>query len=198
MSTRSAAVLQRIGADIDSTEFDRLVLAAMEQIIPERSLPDPRRELSTSEIAVLEQGGFDLEPLPLNSTHPLIRSAAAYSALLVSSLSVSQAAARLHVEGSRIRQRLGERTLYGIKVKSIWRLPTFQFSEQGTVPGIEIVLPHLDPALHPLSVVGWFNTRNPDLVYGETEEPASPLDWLRAGRPAEPVSELAGSLTELG
>jgi hypothetical protein len=194
----SAAVLRRIRADINSSEFDRLVVDAMEQILPARPLPDPRRELSTSEIAILEQGGFDLEPLPLDAAHPLIRSAAAYSALLASSLSVSEAAARLHVEDSRIRQRLGEGTLYGLKVKSVWRLPRFQFIEEGTVPGIEIVLPRLDPALHPLSVVGWFNTPNPDLVYGQAEEPVSPLDWLRTGRPAEPISELAGSLTELG
>ena len=194
----SAAVLERIGAEIDSSEFDRLVVEAMEQMFPARPLPDPRRELSTSEIAILEQGGFDLEPRPLDSAHPLIRSGVAYSALLASSLSVSQAAARLHVDDSRIRQRLGERTLYGIKLKSVWRLPRFQFIEQGMVPGIERVLPHLDPALHPLSVVGWFTTPNPDLVYGEDEEPGSPLDWLRAGYPAEPLSELAGSLTELG
>ncbi len=194
----SAAVLERIGAEIDSSEFDRLVVEAMEQMFPARPLPDPRRELSTSEIAVLEEGGFDLEPRPLDSAHPLIRSGVAYSALLASSLSVSQAAARLHVEDSRIRQRLGERTLYGIKLKSVWRLPRFQFIDEGMVPGIEIVFPHLDPALHPLSVVGWFTTPNPDLAYGEDEEPVSPLDWLRAGYPAEPVSELAGSLTELG
>jgi len=194
----SAAILERIGAAIDSTEFDRLVVEAMEQMFPARTLPDPRRELSSPEIAILEQGGFDLEPRPLDSSHPLIRSAAAYSALLASSLSVAEAAARLHVEDSRIRQRLSERTLYGIKLKSVWRLLRFQFTEEGTVPGIELVLPHLDQALHPLSVVGWFITPNPDLVFGEDEEPVSPLDWLRAGYPAKPVSELAGTLTEIG
>ena len=193
-----AAVLERIGAEINSSEFDRLVVAAMEQMFPARPLRDPRRDLSTPEIAVLQQGGFDLKPQPLDSAHPLIRSAAAYSALLASSLSVSQAAARLHVEDSRIRQRLGERTLYGIKLKAVWRLPRFQFTDEGMVPGLGMVLPHLDPALHPLSVLGWFTTPNPDLVYGEDEEPVTPLDWLHAGYPVEPVSELAANLPELG
>jgi hypothetical protein len=128
----------------------------------------------------------------------LIKSAAAYVALVKLSLSVSQAASWLHVEDSRIRQRLGAKTLYGIKLKSAWRLPRFQFTEQGTVPGIEMVLPCLDPVLHPLSVVGWFNTPSTDLAYGGDEEPVSPLDWLLAGRSVEPVRELAGSLTELG
>jgi len=194
----SAAALERIAAEIDSNEFDRLVVEAMEQMLPARPLPDPRRELSTSEIALLEQGGFDLKPLPLDSSHPLMKSAAAYAALVTLSLSVSQAASRLHVEGSRVRQRLGAKTLYGIKLKSVWRLPLFQFTEQETVPGIEKVLPRLDPMLHPLSVVGWFTTPSPDLVYGEDEERVSPLDWLLAGRPLEPVAELADSLTELG
>jgi len=193
---RSATVLERIGADIDPSEFDRLVAEALEQIVPARPLPDPRHELSSSEIALLEQGGFELEPLPLDDTHPLIRSAAAYAALVASSLSVSQAAARLHVADSRIRQRLGARTLYGIKVRFAWRLPLFQFTKQGTAPGIETVLPRLDPVLHPLSVVGWFTTPNVDLVHGDEEEPVSPLNWLLSGLPVEPVAELAGSLTE--
>jgi hypothetical protein len=193
----SAAALERIGADIDPSEFDRLVAEALEQIVPARPLPDPRHELSSSEIALLEQGGFELEPLPLDDTHPLIRSAAAYAALVASSLSVSQAAARLHVEDSRIRQRLGTRTLYGIKLRSAWRLPLFQFTEQGTVPGIERVFPRLDPVLHPLSVVGWFTTPSVDLVHDDEEEAVSPLNWLLAGLSVEPVAELAGSLTEV-
>jgi hypothetical protein len=191
----SAAILERIGADIDPSAFDRLVAEALEQIVPTRPLPDPRHDLSRSDIALLEQGGFELEPLPLDGTHPLIRSAAAYAALVASSLSVSQAATRLRVEDSRIRQRLGARTLYGIKVGSAWRLPRFQFTALGTVPGIERVLPRLDPVLHPLSVLGWFTTPNVDLVHGDEEEPVSPLNWLLAGLPAEPVAELAGSLT---
>jgi len=174
-----------------------LVAEALEQILPLRPLADPRRELSASEITVLEHGGFELEPLPLDDVHPLIRSAAIYAALIASSLSVAEAASRLHVEGSRVRQRLGERSLYGIKMRSGWRLPQFQFIEQGTVPGIESVLPHLDPTLHPLSIVGWFTTSNPDLTYGDGEEPVSPLTWLMAGCPPEPVTELASSLGEL-
>jgi len=195
--TSSTAALERIGALVDPVDFDRLVAEALEQVVPARPLLDPRRELSASEIAVLEQGGFELEPLSLDNAHPLIRSAAAYAALIGSSLSVAQTAARLHVEGSRVRQRLGERTLYGIKMRSGWRLPRFQFTDEGTVPGIEVVLPRLDPTLHPLSVVGWFTTQSPDLTYGDDEVPVSALSWLMAGRSARTVSELASDVGEL-
>jgi hypothetical protein len=195
--TSSTAALERIGALVDAVDFDRLVAEALEQVVPARPLLDPRRELSASEIAVLEQGGFELEPLSLDNTHPLIRSAAAYAALIGSSLSVAQTAARLHVEGSRVRQRLGERTLYGIKMRSGWRLPLFQFTDEGTVPGIAVVLPRLDPSLHPLSVVGWFTTPNPDLTYGDDEEPVSALSWLMTGRSPRTVAELASGVGEL-
>ena len=195
--TSSRAVLERIGALVDPADFDRLIVEALEQVVPARPLLDPRRELTASEIAVLEQGGFELEPLELDDAHPLIRSAAAYAALIGSSLSVAQAAARLHVEGSRVRQRLGERSLYGIKMRSGWRLPLFQFTDQGTVPGIDVVIPRLDPTLGPLSVVGWFTTPNPDLTYGDDEEPVSALTWLMAGRSPGPVIELASHVGEL-
>jgi hypothetical protein len=195
--TSSTAALERIGAHVDPTDFDRLVAEALEQVVPARPLLDPRRELSASEIAVLEQGGFELEPLLLDDAHPLIRSAAMYAALIASSLSVAQAAARLHVAGSRVRQRLGDRSLYGIKMRSGWRLPLFQFTDHGTVPGIDVVLPRLDPTLHPLSVVGWFTTPNPDLTYGDDEGPVSALTWLTAGCSPEPVTELASSVGEL-
>ena len=195
--TSSTVALERIGARIDPSVFDRLVAEALEQVVPMRPLLDPRRELSAAEIAALEQGGFELDPLVLDGAHPLIRSAAAYAALIGSSLSVAQAAARLHVAGSRVRQRLGERSLYGIKMRSGWRLPLFQFTDQGTVPGIDAVLPRLDPTLHPLSVVGWFTTPNPDLTYGDDEEPLSALTWLMAGRSTRPVMELASQVGEL-
>jgi hypothetical protein len=195
--TSSAAALERIGALVDASDFDRLVAEALEQVVPARPPLDPRRELSASEIAVLEQGEFELQPLALDDAHPLIRSAAAYAALIGSSLSVAQAAARLHVEGSRVRQRLGERSLYGIKLRSGWRVPLFQFTDHGTVPGIDAVLPRLDPTLHPLSVVGWFTTPSPDLTYGDDEEPVSVLAWLMAGRSPQPVIELARSVGEL-
>ena len=195
--TSSTVALERIGARVDPSVFDRLVAEALEQVVPVRPLLDPRRELGAAEIAALEQGGFELDPLVLDDTHPLIRSAAAYAALIGSSLSVAQAAARLHVAGSRVRQRLGERSLYGIKMRSGWRLPLFQFTEQGTVPGIDVVLPRLDPTLHPLSVVGWFTTPNPDLTYGDEEEPVSALTWLMAGCSPDPVVALASSVGEL-
>lgn len=196
----STAVLERAGLQVDPEEFDRLVAEALEHVVPLRPSPDAAAELSEDELALLAAGGMRFDPLPAGSEHPLVRTAALYAALLGSSLSVAQAAALLGVAESRVRQRLGERTLYGIKRPGGWRLPRFQFAAPGatwgTVPGIERALRRLTFDLHPLAVVGWFTTPNPDLVVGDdaAERPVSPLDWLKAGLSAEAVADLAADV----
>lgn len=57
-------------------------------------------------------------------------SAADYMALLESSHSTAEAARFLGVDASRIRQRIRERSLYGIEYENAWRLPRFQFERR--------------------------------------------------------------------
>ena len=54
---------------------------------------------------------------------PLIQSEAQYIALLEESLSAADAAKLLRVDVSRIRQRLRERSLFGIEYEGSWRRP---------------------------------------------------------------------------
>jgi len=98
------------------------------------------------------------------------------------------------VNDSRVRQRLSEGTLYGVKVGDEWRLPAFQFLEKEPVPGIERVLPRLPERLSLVAVHRWFHTPNPDLQLPEPARPLSPMEWLRAGQDPEPVAELAAGL----
>ena len=149
----STAVLERAGLWVDPEVFDRLVADALEEMVPLHPPPEASTELSDNELGLLVAGGMRFDPLPAGAEHPLLLTAAQYAALLGSSLSVAQAAAYLDVAESRIRQRLGERTLYGVKLPRGWRLPRFQFAHpgatpgpaRGTVPGIERVLPRLAP-----------------------------------------------------
>lgn len=46
----------------------------------------------------------------------------------------------------------------------------------------------LDPELHPVAVLTWLTSPQPDL------DDVSPRDWLCAGNPPETVAELASSL----
>ena len=94
---------------------------------------------------------------------------------------------------SRIRQRLTrDRTLYGIKIQSGWRIPKFQFIGNTLIPGLEKVIPQLDPSINPVAVLTWFITANPDLEKEETT--ISPLEWLVQGYDPLIITHLAEDL----
>lgn len=160
-----------------------------------RKRDEPQRDLTTAEVEALRHGGFDLEDEVLGEADPLARTAAEYAALIQTSLTIAEAAARLRVETSRIRQRLTARppTLYGIRLESGWRIPEFQFEGDGLLPGWSEVVAALDPELHPISVYRWLTTPTSDLE-GRDGRRLSPRDWLRLGYKPSAVAELAADL----
>jgi hypothetical protein len=184
--------LNRVGISLPPERFEDLVIEAVEQM-RDVVAADPARDLTRAETEVLARGGFELDARDLGDHDPLARTVAEYAALLATSLTVEQAAKLLGVDPSRVRQRLAARTLYGIKTHRGWRLPTFQFEDSvGTLPGLEEVLPALDPDLHPISVYRWLVTPSPDLeIDGEA---VSPTVWLRAGGTPRQAAEIAASL----
>lgn len=193
----TVAFLHSHGITVSPESLDELVQEAVARM--QRSLyrPDPRADLSGPEVEALERGGFNLKPADLGKDDPLARTVAEYAALLKSSLSTAEAARRLGVDPSRIRQRLTAEppTLYGIRVGGGWVLPAFQFDGDDLVPGIGEVVSRLDPELHPVSVFRWFTHPGPDLVAEELgEQPLSPREWLRLGLPVQAVADLAAAL----
>ncbi len=155
--------------------------------------------LSESENALLVRGGFSVAPLSPDEESPTLRATVDYAKLLEDSFTADEAAKKLKVNPSRIRQRLAARELYGIKDRRGWRMPKFQFSGSRLVPHIDKVLPCVPKDLHPLAVYRWFMTPNPDLVDPEAENeeavvPLSPLEWLHRGLPVDRVVELASQL----
>ena len=123
------------------------------------------------------------------------QAAAAYQQLRAESLGVEEAARRLGVNTSRIRQRLAARSLYGVKDGHAWLLPAFQFVAHGLVPGIQDVLKRLPEGVSPLAVARWLILPNPDLTTrGDEERPLSPRQWLLEGHPPGPAAELAAAL----
>jgi hypothetical protein len=87
-------------------------------------------------------------------------------------------------------------TLYGIEVAGgERRLPRFQFSETGEVPGMGKVSRQIDRGVHPISVENFLMSPSPDLYLDEDEdEPVSPRDWLLSGGKPEAVIPLAREL----
>lgn len=171
-------------------EGERLKLRFLRTPAPE----DEAKALTEAEQLALGRGGVtSVSDAEARLAHA--RAAAEYQGLCATSLSVEQAAARLDVNPSRIRQRLAERSLFGLKDGSAWLLPAFQFRRAGSVPGIDVVLKRLPSDISPLAVARWFGIPNPDLATrDDAETPLTPLQWLLSGNSPETAAELGAAL----
>ena len=152
-------------------------------------------DLSAAEIEALQSVGAFKKTSVAADSDPLIKSQAQYMALLEDSLSAAEAAKLLRVDVSRVRQRLRERSLFGIEYEGSWRLPRFQFERRRVIPGLAPVLKSLPSDLFPLDVVDWFVLPDSDLELDGDAGPWSPRDWLLSGRPVEDVAILARDLS---
>lgn len=155
----------------------------------------PGSALSRGELDALEAVGLSTRPWPPGQPDdPLSQSVVDYMALIETSFTAAEAARLLHVDVSRIRQRLRERSLFGVEYEGEWRLPRFQFERAKVLPGLGEVLAALPADLTALEVAEWFLGANPDLEAGDRPTPVSPRAWLLRGLPAERVAELARHL----
>ncbi len=165
------------------------IIDALGRTWPVPGMVDSIEGLSDEEEAALDQGFDGAVGSPDVVAKARARTAARRAALLRHSLTTHEAAQRLGVNESRVRQRLAAHTLYGIRGHRGWLLPAFQFAERGEVRGLSRVLPKLRPDVDPLGVQTWFLLPTDELVHDG--EPLSPRDWLQAGGDPEPVAWLA-------
>lgn len=159
-----------------------------------RESVDATSELSATELAALRRGGLKPAARHKGATDPLANTVSKYAAMLATGLTTEEAARLLGVSTGRIRQRLGARTLYGIRSSHGYRLPLFQFEQASAVPHIGRVLHALDPAVHPVAVRNWFTQPSPDLFFDKDETPVSPRDWLLGGGGPDTLIALAKDL----
>ena len=153
-------------------------------------------DLSVAETEALRSVGALKDQVSVRADNdPLIKSQAQYMALLEDSLSAAEASKLLRVDVSRVRQRLRERSLFGIEYEGSWRLPRFQFERRLVIPGLAKILKSLPADLFPLDTVDWFVLPDPDLQLDSDSAPLSPREWLLSGRPVEAVVTLARDLT---
>ena len=159
-----------------------------------RTLYAPSRdELTPSELALLDRAGVDVEEHP-DREDPMIEYATEFGAILATSLSAARAGERLGgVTAVRVRQMIRERSLYALRLEGRWRIPIFQFQDEGLVPNIVAVNPILPRTLDPVSVLRWYTRPDPELGIPGGDV-LSPLDWLRAGMDPAPVVKLARDL----
>lgn len=155
----------------------------------------PGAALSKGELAALEAVGLSARPWPPERAgDPLAQSVVDFMALIETSLTAAATARALRVDVSRVRQRLRERSLFGVEYEGEWRLPRFQFERQRVLPGLAEVVAALPAEANALEVAEWFLSPNPDLEIEEGEAPLSPREWLLRGRSPQRVAELARQL----
>jgi len=183
---RGAEVFHRAGTDASEELLAELAGEALRAVRPASAVMAPTDELG----ATLAGGGFDLtHPSGEDLDRAVATEAMAAAAAMANTLSVPQAAARIGVDPSRIRQRFTRKTLFGVRTARGRRLPRWQFTRRGVLASLEEVLVVLDPELDVVTVGGFMAAPQVDLALGG--RPVAPLEWLAAGGEPAPVVDPA-------
>lgn len=190
MTPALETVLAKAGLRVDPEEFLSLVEDAARQLSP--ADPDPADYFDERQRAALTEVGLDLAARRAGEVDSRARAVAAQAVLRDSALTVAEAADAIGVDTSRVRHRLAGGRLAGWKDRSEWRLPAWQFTTKGVLPGLEAVLDSVPADQPPLVVASFMTTPQPDLVVDG--DPVTPRQWLLAtGDPAR-VAELVSML----
>ncbi|WP_132124088.1 DNA-binding protein [Actinocrispum wychmicini] len=190
MSIALETVLAKAGLRSSPDEFLGLVEDAARRLSPPN--PNPAEYFSADQRETLTEVGLDLRPRQPHEPDSRARAVAAQAVLRDSALTVSDAADTLKVDTSRVRHRLAAGRLVGWKDRGGWRLPAWQFTGSGVLPGLEIVLAALPNDQPPLVVAAFMTTPQEDLQIGGA--PGTPRQWLLAGGDPDRVAALAAVL----
>jgi hypothetical protein len=144
--------------------------------------------LPVGEAALLDAAG--LPEAPGAYAAAATATAGAYTALVATSLTVGEAALLLSVTEGRVRHKIGRGDLYALP-SGRRRLPRWQFTEGGTLPGLAQVVRALPAGEHPLGVLAFMTTPQPELELRGRR--VTPEQWLRAGGDPAPVTDLAAA-----
>jgi hypothetical protein len=190
MTVALETVLAKAGLRVDPDQFLSLVEDAARRLTPPH--PDPVNYFTLEQRDALREVGVDLSPLRDDETDGRARAVAEQAVLHDSALTVSEAARTIGVDTSRIRHRLLARRLMGWKDRGGWRLPAWQFTEHGVLPGLEQILAALPTDQPALVVAAFMTTPQEDLM--ARSRAITPCEWLQSGGDPERVARLAAML----
>lgn len=190
MTVALETVLAKAGLRVDPVEFLELVEDAARRLSP--ATPDPADYFTAEQRDTLADVGLDLSRRGPDETDSRARAVAAQAVLRDSALTVPNAASVVGVDTSRIRHRLSAGRLAGWKDRGGWRLPAWQFTSSGVLPGLEAVLASVPEDQPPLVVAAFMTTPQADLRLDD--QPATPRQWLLAGGDPGRVAALAATL----
>lgn len=163
-------------------------LTVLCELLPDVSAPAASKFLTEDQETALRAAGSFVENMPPADRRATTVTMARTRDLVKTALTVDQAAALLGVTPDRIRRRLTQRTLLGIRVGPTYRLPTFQFTEDRELPGWNRVAPVFPDTAHMTAIAYFMTTQRPDLT--DAGEPLSPVQWLYYGSDPDLLSQL--------
>ncbi|MFC9553865.1 hypothetical protein ACFTWF_23745 [Rhodococcus sp. NPDC056960] len=158
--------------EVTGTDVGRPFFAQILHSLSDRNPAAPA--LSEHDAALLDDAGFVDDPAA--ATAARVDRDIRMQELVHGSLSIAEAADRLGVTSARIRQRLGEGTLWAFSSGRNRLLPPAQFTDTGAVPHLDRVLPLLAKDLHPLTVQALLTHPQPSLIV--EGRPVSIVAWL--------------------
>ena len=135
------AFLHARGLDVEPKGLAAALQVAIAQIEALYRVKPGQEGLTVEEVEAARSGGLDPQPARGARADPLVQGVVAYASLILTGLTTRQAAARLGVSDARVRQRLQARTLLAVREGLSWKLPVFQFTKRGALPGWSAGLP---------------------------------------------------------
>lgn len=189
--------LKQAIADLDPTEAhpEREFLRYATEFLRENNsrfkTPTRPEPLTDEEMTALKSVGVEMGGREV-MLRQAFRSASLHAASLASAIPLATAAKRLGVSDSRLRQRILEGTLVSLRERGTQahRIPLFQLTDTGELPGLRTVLGAVRDDAPTLAICGFFSTPQPDLE-AEEGEALTPVEWLMSGGDPAPVAELA-------
>ena len=133
--SQTMAFLHARGLDVAPKGLAAALRIAIAQIEALYRAKPGQEGLTAEEVEAARSGGLDPQPARGARADPLVQGVVAYAGLIHTGLTTRQTAARLGVSDARVRQRLQARTLLAVREGLSWRLPVFQFTKRGELPG---------------------------------------------------------------
>jgi hypothetical protein len=190
VATTVSELFRAHGIELDERQALDLIDAALLGTPSAAPMPSP---LAPTEAGIYDQAGMpeDGEALRQQVTDVATRSIA----LLATAIPVADAAARIGVSRSRMQQMISARHVWAVRQRTRWVLPAVQFDGEGLLPGWATVARALPESAHPLEILGFMTTPQPELEL--RGQPQSVRDWLRSGGSPLAVEPLTAGLRNL-
>jgi hypothetical protein len=119
-----------------------------------------------------------------------------FISLLARAIPIAEAAERIGVKRARMQQMVSAREVWAVRRATRWALPAIQFDGDALLPGWSKVARAFPADAHPLEILGFLTTPQPELELNERAQTVP--DWLRSGGSPEAVEQIARGLSDVG